>query len=265
MKTILLAGSNDGFLTEDSTSMPKAMADIGGRPVLTRVMEIYARFGHTDFIVATGHQSVAVKQFFANYHLMANDIHVSLDSSKIKLRPTHGAGWEVSVVDTGLYTSDSGRVRLLRDWIGDETFMVAYGDALGNVDISALMEFHQDHGKLASMTAVRPPARSGGVEMMNSRVTGFTPTLRSADSWINGGFFVFEPTVFDYLVDDQEPLEGAPLSQLAQDGELMAFRHYGFWHPVDTIRDRRMLSGHCMAVTPPWLQFERSASVKAAE
>lgn len=265
MKTILLAGGNDTLPAEEAITTPKAMVDIGGRPILTRVMEIYSKFGHTDFIIATGHQSITIKQFFANYHLMANDIRISLDTGKIKLRPTHGAGWDVAVVDTGVHTADSGRVRLLRDWIGDETFMVAYADGLGNVDIGALLEFHQDHGKLASVTAVRPPARSGGLEMMNSRVTGFTPTLRNPDTWINGGFFVFEPTVFDYLVDDREPLEGAPLSQLAQDGELMAFRHYGYWSPMDTVRDRHILSSHCLSQTPPWLQFDRPVGVKAAE
>lgn len=265
MKTVLLAGANDTLPAEEPATMPKAMVEIAGRPILTRVMEIYSQFGHTDFIIATGHQSVAIKQFFANYHLMANDIRISLDTGKIKLRPSHGAGWQVSVVDTGVYTGDSGRVRLLRDWIGEETFMVAYADGLGNVDIGALLEFHRDHGKLATITAVRPPARSGGLRMTGSRVTAFTPTLSHPDSWINGGFFVFEPAVFDYLVDDQEPLEGAPLSQLAQDGELMAFRHDGFWHPMDTARDRRMLAGSCMSPTPPWLQFDRPANVRAAE
>ncbi|HMQ41476.1 MAG TPA: glucose-1-phosphate cytidylyltransferase [Paracoccus sp. (in: a-proteobacteria)] len=265
MKTILLAGGNDTLPAEEASTIPKAMVDIGGRPILTRVMEIYSRFGHSDFIVATGHQSVTIKQFFANYHLMANDIRITLDTGKIKLRPSHGAGWEVAVVDTGAYTSDSGRVRLLRDWIGDETFMVAYADGLGNVDIGALLDFHREHGKLASVTAVRPQARLGGLELLNCRVTALTGTLRGEDSWINGGFFVFEPTVFDYLVDDQEPLEGAPLAQLAQDGELMAFRHYGFWHPMDTIRDRRFLSRHCTAQTPPWLQFDSRPVVKAAE
>lgn len=265
MKVILLAGGNDSLPAEDTSAIPKAMVEVGGRPILTRVMEIYSHFGHTDFIVAAGHQSVMIKQFFANYHLMANDIRISLDSGKIKLRPSHSAGWEVTVVDTGVYTCDSGRLRLLRDWVGEETFMVSYADALGNVDIDALQEFHSDHGKLASVTAVRPPARSGGLELLNSRVTSLTDSLQSQDSWINGGFFVFEPSIFDYLVEDREPLEGAPLSQLAQDGELMAFRHYDFWQPMDTLRDRRVLSSHCTADIPPWLDFSHRSNVKAAE
>lgn len=265
MKTILLAGASDSLPAEDAATVPKAMLEIGGRPIVTRVMEIYSHFGHTDFIIASGHQSVLLKQFFANYHLMANDIRVSLDTGKIKLRPNHGAGWEVAVVDTGAYTADSGRVRLLRDWVGEDTFMVGYADGLGNVDIGALLDFHRSHGKLASVTAVRPPARSGGLDLLDSRVTAFTDSLHGNDSWINGGFFVFEPAVFDYLVDDHEPLEGAPLSQLAQDGELMAFRHYGFWQPMDTMRDRRRLTGLCTGGTPPWLQFEAPPAAKAAE
>ncbi|WBU56494.1 glucose-1-phosphate cytidylyltransferase [Paracoccus sediminicola] len=265
MKTILLAGGADDLPAGEHNQIPKPMIEVGGRPIMTRVMDIYSHFGHRDFIVAAGHQAVTIKQFFANYHLMANDVRVSIDSGKIDLHPTHGAGWKVGVVDTGHYTSSSGRLRLLRKWVGDERFMVGYADALGNIDIESLLDFHDSHGKIATLTAVRPPARLGSVELLDSRVTAYTDKLRSQDAWINGGFFVFEPTIFDYLVDDQEPLEGAPLSQLSMDGELMAFRHYGFWQPVDTVADRKRLSTYCMSDPPPWLQLGRPAASKAAE
>ncbi|SDD38786.1 glucose-1-phosphate cytidylyltransferase [Paracoccus isoporae] len=265
MKTILLAGGSDTLPAEEISTIPKPMIEIGGRPIMTRVMDIYSHFGFSDFIIAAGHQTAVIKQFFTNYHLMANDVRVSIDTGQVELHPTHGAGWTVAVVDTGIFTANSGQLRLLRDWIGNESFMVTYADGLGNVDISALVDFHHGHGKIATVTAVRPPARGGNLELLDSRVTAFTDSVRAQDTWINGGFFVFEPTVFDYLVDDSEPLERAPLAQLAQDGELNAYRHTGFWHPVDTVRDRKRLSGFCTTDTPPWLRFERPAVVNAAE
>ena len=152
----------------------------------------------------------------------------------------------------------SGRIRRLRDWVGDETFMVTYSDGLGNVDIDALLAFHRSHGKLATVTAVQPPARFGNMELSGHRVSAFTEKVRRYETWINGGYFVFEPGVFDYLVDDMEPLEQSPLMQLTQDGELMAFKHYGFWHPMDTVRDRNSLNDLCHGGTPPWLQFDTS-------
>ncbi|MFV0292175.1 MAG: sugar phosphate nucleotidyltransferase [Paracoccus sp. (in: a-proteobacteria)] len=255
MKTILLADCTDLLPAGETAPVAKPMIEVAGRPVITRVMDIYSRFGYTDFIVSTCHKALEVKQFFTNYHLMANDVRVSIDTGKVELRPTHGAGWTVSVVDTGLYNSSSGQLRMLRDWVGNETFMVSYADGLGNIDIQALIDFHYSHGKLATVTAVRPPARLGGLELRNNRVTSFSNRLHSHDAWINGGFFVFEPSVFDYLTDDQEPLESSPMSQLSLDGELMAMRHFGFWHPMDTLNDRRILSRYCMADIPPWLDF----------
>lgn len=269
MKTILLAGCSDSTPVEaGSNHKPKSMIEVGGRPILTRVMDIFAHFGHTDFIVSTGGESVLMKQFFTNFHLMANDVVVSIDTGEVELRPAIGAGWKVGVIDTGTATASSGNLRRVRDWIGDESFMVAYSDSLGNIDIDALLEFHTSHGKLATVTAVRPIARSGGLELFDNRVTAFTETVRRDETWINGGFFVFEPAVFDYLVDDQVPLERAPLAQLAMDGELMAYRHYDFWHPMDTMRDQRLLSKYCAEEPPPWLRFGRrsdASDIRAAE
>ena len=269
MKTILIAGGLDSMPAEETSTMPKAMVDIGGRPLMTRLMDVYSHFGHSDFIVAAGHQAVAIKQFFANYHLMANDVRVAIDTGKIELHPTHGAGWTVSVVDTGLYSSNSARLCLLRKWIGTEPFMVAYADSLANLDIQEMLDFHTSHGKLATVAAVRPPARAGNLELLDTRVTAYTRTVRRSDTWINGGFLILEPAIFDYLIDDQIPLEAGPLSQLAQDGELMAYRHHGFWQPLDTVCDRKLLARHCTAEPPPWLRFElrrlAAAAPRAAE
>ncbi|MEQ3749244.1 MAG: glucose-1-phosphate cytidylyltransferase [Celeribacter sp.] len=253
MKTILLAGGLGSRLAEETVAIPKPMVEVGGRPIIARVMDIYARFGHTDFIVAAGYKALLLKQFFANYHLISNDISVSVDTGEMELKPVGCGGWQVSVVDTGAYTMTSVRIRLLRDWIGEETFMVTYSDGLGNIDLDALLAFHRSHGKLATVTAVQPPARFGNMELADNRVQAFTEKVRRYETWINGGFFVFEPGVFDYLVDDQEPLEQSPLVQLTQDGELMAHRHYGFWHPMDTVRDRNALNELCTTGEVPWL------------
>ncbi|MBA4490850.1 glucose-1-phosphate cytidylyltransferase [Paracoccus sp. S1E-3] len=245
------------------------MVDVGGRPLMTRLMEVYAHFGHTDFIIAAGHQSVAIKQFFANYHLMANDVRVAIDTGQVELHPIQGAGWTVSIVDTGIYSTNSARLCLLRKWIGTEPFMLAYADSLANLDVQEMLEFHNSHGKLATIAAVRPPARAGNLELLDTRVTAFTRQVRRSDTWINGGFLILEPAVFDYLLDDHAALEAGPLAQLAQDGELMAYRHYGFWQPLDTVADRKLLAAHCTAEPPPWLRFEprqlAQAPTRAAE
>lgn len=255
MQTILLAGGHGSRLAEETVAIPKPMVEVGGRPIITRVMEIYSHFGHADFIVAAGHKPLSLKQYFANYHLISNNFTVAVDSGKMDLVPASPGGWNVAVVDTGPKTMSSGRIRRLKEWLKPGPFMVSYSDGLGNIDINALIEFHKSHGKLATVTAVQPPARRGSIELTGDRVDAFTQTVRSRDTWINGGFFVFEPEVLDYFVDDMEPLENAPLTQMAQDCELMAFKHEGFWHPMDTVRDRNMLDDLCEEETPPWMRF----------
>lgn len=259
MKTVLLAGGTPLDPGEDEPRLPNAMVEIGGRPIITRVMDVYSHFGQRDFIVAAGGRSILLKQFFANYHMMANDMTVCITSGRVEMQPADDIAWTVSVVDTGAYTADIDRVRQLRGRIGAQRFMLTYGDALGNVDIGALLDFHVSHGKLATVTAVRPPVRTGGLQMRGNRVTAYTHELRSDDNWINGGFFVLEPEVFDYLIDDSLAPGRTPLMQLALDGELMAYRHEGFWHPLDSVRDRHFLSRCCNGDLPPWLRFDRVA------
>ncbi|MFI2765860.1 glucose-1-phosphate cytidylyltransferase [Ruegeria faecimaris] len=260
MKTVLLAGGLGSRLAEETVSIPKPMVEVGGRPIIARVMDIYSHFGHRDFVVAAGYKALLLKQFFANYHLIANNISVSLDTGELQLVPSAPGGWNVSVVDTGAHTMTSGRIRRLKDWLTpDEPFMCTYSDGVGNIDINALIDFHKSHGKLATVTAVQPPARFGNIELKGDRVDAFTEKVRNRETWINGGFFVFEPGVLDYMVDDNEPLEQTPLTQMARDGELMAYRHDGFWHPMDTLRDRNTLDGLCEGETPPWLNFNEGS------
>lgn len=254
MKVVLLAGGLGSRLAEETTRVPKPMVEIGGRPIILHVMDIYSQWGFRDFIVAGGYKCMSIKAFFHNFHLSTADFTVALGSGAMTLRPTRPLDWNVSVVDTGLATMTGGRLLLLRDWIGHDTIMVTYSDGVGNIDLNALLAFHRSHGRLATVTAVQPPARFGALEIENGRVVDFSEKVRQREAWINGGFFVFEPGVLDYITSLSEPLEQSPLSRLARDGELHAFQHDGFWHPMDTIRDRDHLDGLCRDGAPPWLE-----------
>lgn len=261
MKTVLLAGGLGSRLAEETGIIPKPMVEVGGRPIILHVMDIYNHWGHHDFIVACGYKCMLMKKFFHDIHFMNNDFTIMADSGVVELRPSRSVEWNISVVDTGEHTMTGGRLRRLRDWIGGETFMVTYSDGVGNIDIEALLDFHRSHGGLATVTAVQPPARFGNLELDGAQVTEFTEKVLKHETWINGGFFVFEPGVLDYLTDDQEPLEQAPLTRLAQDGQLFAFKHTGFWHPMDTVRDRDHLNQLYASSNVPWLDFPERAPV----
>ena len=258
MKVILLAGGLGSRLAEETARVPKPMVEIGGRPILLHIMDIYAAHGFTEFVVACGYKCSIIKSFFSEFYLSNNDYTISLASGVRRLVPTRHVDWEVSVVDTGESTMTGGRIRRLQSWIGNEPFMVTYGDGVADIDLGALVAFHRAHGGLATVTAVQPPARFGHLELHCDRVVDFTEKVHKHDTWINGGFFVFEPGIFDYLTSDAEPLEREPLANLARDGELFAFRHHGFWHPMDTIRDRNHLHDLCMTGTPPWLRSSKA-------
>jgi glucose-1-phosphate cytidylyltransferase len=257
MRVVLLAGGLGSRLSEETGRIPKPMVEVGGRPIILHVMDIYSHWGFTDFVVACGYKSMMMKVFFHGLHLMNNDFTVAVRNGDMRLAPSHPVDWNVSVVDTGLTTMTGGRLRRLRNWIGAETFMVTYSDGVGNIDLEALLAFHRSHGHLATVTAVQPPARFGNLELEGSQVVEFTEKVQKHETWINGGFFVLEPGVLDYLSGDEEPFEQSPLTNLARDGELFAYKHAGFWHPMDTVRDRDQLDRLCDADTPPWLRFER--------
>jgi glucose-1-phosphate cytidylyltransferase len=256
MKVVLLAGGLGSRLAEETVRVPKPMVEVAGRPIILHVMDIYSHFGHNEFIVACGFKAMMMKAFFQGLHLLNNDFTIALGNGAMTLAPCNKVDWRVSVVDTGLTTMTGGRLRRLRSWLPETTFMVTYSDGVGNIDLDALLAFHRSHGRLATVTAVQPPARFGNLQIEGDQVTAFTEKVQSKETWINGGYFVFEPGVLDYLSGgDDEPLEQAPLARLAEDGELFAFKHGDFWHPMDTVRDRDHLERLACEPTPPWLRF----------
>jgi glucose-1-phosphate cytidylyltransferase len=263
MQVVLLAGGLGSRLAEETVRIPKPMVEIGQRPIMLHVMDIYSRWGFNDFIIACGYKSMLIKQFFRDIHLMSKDFTVSMRDGSMTFAPSEAANWKVSVVDTGERTMTGGRLLRLKEWLNGETFMVTYSDGVGNVDIERLLAFHRAHGKLATVTAVKPPARFGSLQLEGDKVVEFAEKIQKNEAWINGGFFVFEPGVLDYLPGDEEPLEQSPLTNIARDGELRAFRHEGFWHPMDTIRDRDYLNRLCEEGAPPWRVFDRAARSSA--
>lgn len=252
MKVVILAGGRGTRLMEETTARPKPMVEIGGRPLLWHLMQIYAAHGHRDFVVACGYKGEQIKDYFRNLLHLSSDFTVDLATGNLELRNAATPDWRVSVVDTGLDTMTGGRIRRLATWIGREPFMATYGDGLGNVDIAALLAFHRGHGRLATITAVRPPARFGSLVLDDGRVREFSEKNQADTGWINGGFFVFEPQVFDYLDDDASVLEREPLERIAREGQLMAYQHQGFWQPMDTLREKELLESLWESGQAPW-------------
>lgn len=252
MKVVILAGGFGTRLSEETASRPKPMIEIGGKPMLWHIMNIYANHGFKDFLVACGYRGESIKEYFHGFAFRSNDYFIDLQSGSCDIVQNNGADWRVGLIDTGLDTMTGGRLLRLRNWLNDETFMVTYGDGLGNIDIRALYEFHRAHGKLATVTAVRPPARFGGLVLDGASVLRFTEKSQVDEGWINGGFFIFEPGVLDYLGDDRTILEYEPLEKLAIDNQLQAFRHEGFWQPMDTLREKQLLEGLWQSGKAPW-------------
>ena len=253
MKVIILAGGLGTRLAEETSARPKPMIEIGGKPILWHVMSLYASHGFNDFLVACGYKGEMIKEYFHNYLVHNSDLFLNLKEGTCQVANSLAPAWQVGLVDTGLNTLTGGRVRRLQGLLGNHTFLVTYGDGLGNVDLKALVEFHRSHGKLATVTAVSPIARFGSLALNGDRVTAFAEKPQTGEGWINGGFFVFEPRVLDYIPGDQTALEREPLERLAADGQLMAYRHSGFWHPMDTLRDKQLLESLWAAGKAPWI------------
>ncbi len=241
MKTVILAGGRGTRLSEATATRPKPMVEIGGKPILWHIMNIYAYFGFEEFLIACGYKGEIIKEYFHNFFLHNSDWQVDLTDGSQKVINPCEARWKVALIDTGRKTKTGGRLLRLKEWLKDEYFMVTYGDGVGNVDIAKLVEFHQQHGRLATVTAVRPPARFGGLELEGNTVRKFTEKAQAGEGWINGGFFVFQREVLDFIGGDGIALEREPLEKLAHAGQLMAFLHNGFWQPMDTMRDRILL------------------------
>jgi len=251
MRVVILAGGRGTRLAEETGTRPKPMVEIGGRPILWHIMNVYAAHGHSDFLVACGYKGEMIKQYFHQYAVYHSDYVVDLKTGAIQVVNSHPLDWRVGVIDTGLDTMTGGRLLRLRDHLTG-TFMVTYGDGVGNVDITRLLQFHQSHGRLATVTAVRPPARFGDLGLEGDRVRRFAEKPQTGEGWINGGFFVFEPAVLDQIEGDDTSLERGPLERLAQADQLMAFRHQGFWQPMDTLREKLLLEDLWASGQAPW-------------
>jgi len=252
MKVVLLAGGRGTRLAEETTLRPKPMVEIGGRPIIWHIMNIYASHGFSDFVVACGYKAEMIKEYFHSFYIHSNDYIVDLRNGSLELLNPPRLDWRIAVIDTGMETMTGGRVLRLKQWLCGERFMVTYGDGVGDVDLRRLLAFHKSHGKLATVTAVRPPARFGGLQLDSDQVMTFSEKPQTGEGWINGGFFVFEPGVLDYLEGDESILEREPLERLAADGQLMAFRHDGFWQPMDTARERDLLEKMWASGEAPW-------------
>ena len=252
MKVVLLAGGFGTRLAEYTESIPKPMVPIGGRPILWHIMQHYAAYGHKDFYLALGYKAQVVKEFFLNYRALNADFTVDLQTGAVTPHQLDEVDWRVTLVDTGLQTMTGGRVRRMQSFIGNETFLLTYGDGVANVDLEALVTFHHKHGKLVTVTAVRPTARFGELELSGNQVVKFQEKPQVHEGWINGGFFVMEPGFFELIDTDQTILERSPLERAAQAGELVAFQHQGFWQCMDTKRDRDNLEKLALLDHPPW-------------
>lgn len=252
MKVIILAGGLGTRLSEETIKIPKPMVEIGGVPILLHIMNIYASYGFTDFVIACGYKGEMIKAYFQNYFLHNSNFIIHLKDGRHEVLDTQTPDWRVSVIDTGFNTMTGGRLRRLKKWINQERFMLTYGDGVADVNLKSLLAFHLKHGKPATVTAVRPPARFGGLVILENKVLEFSEKPQTGEGWINGGFFVFEPDVLDYIEDDQTILEREPLEKLAAQGQLMAFHHEGFWQPMDTLREKSLLESLWAEGKAPW-------------
>ncbi len=262
MKVVILAGGLGTRFIEETSVRPKPMVEIGGKPILWHIMQTYAAQGFNDFIVALGYEGDVVKDYFVNQHYYDNDLRVTMKRGRVEVLSKDAVDWRVQLVDTGDSTQTGGRLLRLAEHLGnDETFMLTYGDGLADVDVPALVDFHRAHGRVATLTAVRSPLLQRPLALDNAAVRGFRE--QACGGPVNGGFFVFEPGVFDYLRGDEDSLESCALTQLARDGQLMAYRHEGFWQCMDTAAERDLLEALWRSGAPPWMSLLPTASLAA--
>ena len=254
MKVIILAGGLGTRLSEYTGTIPKPMVQIGGLPIIWHIMKLYSSYGHKDFYVALGYKADVIKEYFLNYRTLNSDFTVDMGTGTVIHHQMNNVDWKVTLIDTGINSLTGGRFKRMQPFVGNETVMLTYGDGLSNVNVNDLIEFHKSHGKLVTVTAVHPGARFGELVMDNNIVTSFEEKPQTRQGWINGGFFVIEPGFFDFIEDDNSILEKKPLETVARMGELVAYRHEGFWQCMDTKRDRDNLEEQWESGNVPWIK-----------
>jgi len=257
MKAVILAGGLGTRISEETHLKPKPMIEIGGKPILWHIMKSYSSYGVNDFVICCGYKGYVIKEYFANYFLHMSDVTFDMANNRMEVHQQKAEPWRVTLVDTGEETLTGGRLKRVRDYVKNEdAFCFTYGDGVADVNIAKLINFHKEHGRLATVTAVQPPGRYGALNMDGRTVKGFTEKPRGDGGWINGGFFVLSPECLKYIDDDQSSWESEPLIKLASDSQLMAFEHTGFWQPMDTLREKNLLEGLWDSGKAPWKVWE---------
>ena len=252
MKAVILAGGLGTRISEETSTRPKPMVEIGGKPVLWHLLKLYSHHGISDFIICLGYKGYVIKEYFANYFLHTSDVTFDLSTNKLEVHHKHAEAWRITLIDTGEHTQTGGRLKRVADYLDGGTFCFTYGDGLADIDIKAEVAFHASKKRLATMCAVSPPGRFGAIDIQDNRITRFEEKPSGDGSWINGGFFVLEPKVLDYIKDDATVWERDPLERLARDGQISAYTHRGFWQPMDTLRDKLKLEELWQSGRAPW-------------
>ncbi len=256
MKAVILAGGEGSRLSEETETKPKPMIEIGGKPVLWHIMKLYSAHGINDFIICLGYKGFVIKEYFSNYLLHVSDITFDLAQNKMEIHQYSAEPWKVTLVDTGAKTMTGGRLKQISPHLDENEFCMTYGDGLSDVNINKLVQFHKSEGKLATVTAVLPPGRFGNLKLDEQKVIGFEEKPKGDEGWINGGFFVLSPKVLDYIEDDTTVWERTPMEQLASSDNLTAYKHDGFWQPMDTLREKRLLENLWNSGQAPWKIWE---------
>ncbi len=256
MKAVILAGGLGTRISEESHLKPKPMITIGGKPIIWHIMKLYSHYGVNEFVICLGYKGYVIKEYFANYFLHMSDVTFDMANNKMEVHEQHAEPWKVTLVETGEDAQTGGRLKAVRDYVGDDTFCFTYGDGVSDINIAELIEFHKSHGKSATVTAIQPPGRYGALNIQDKGVQNFQEKPAGDGAWINGGFFVLEPSVLELIDNPETSWEAEPLEKLALDDELMAFKHNGFWQAMDTLRDKNHLEKLCRNANAPWKVWE---------